>query len=151
MKLITKTGEKLKILKIQVETDNGKTKYINPKQINNFIFEPIDETMDDLHSYEIKRLGNLSLCFKTFIGKTPQEDDIEISMWDKSFLHRWTIASFEPHYDDEDIDSYELVSCGSRLNDKDINWKDFGKLVKLGYEWLDEYLNKKENNEEEDE
>ena len=31
---------------------------------------------------------------------------------------------------------------GDRLNDKDINWKDFGELVQFGYKWLNAHSDK---------
>ena len=95
------------------------------------------EKEDDKKDYEILRSGRLSLCYKTFIDRTGEEDEIEICMWDKKFTNRWTIASFE--YEPE-YNCYKLESCGERLNDSNINWMDFGVLVKKGYEILDDFI-----------
>lgn len=97
------------------------------------------------YDFEIKRLGHLSLAYKTRIGKYYQpfenkETDLEISMWDSNFESRWTIASFEMDYEDEEFDGYKLVSCGERLKNPAINWSDFGELVKCGYAQIDKYL-----------
>ncbi len=95
-----------------------------------------NDKKDNLKDYEIDRVGNLSLCYKTFIHRKCKDDEIEISMWDENFQSRWTIASFDK---DEECDCYCLNSCVDRLNDKKINWQDFGELVKKGYEFLGAY------------
>ena len=69
-----------------------------------------------MKEYEIKRKGRLSLGYKTIIGRKVTNEDIEITMWNKSFTTRWTIASFE-----KDEESYYLESCGERL--KNLNVK----------------------------
>lgn len=116
--------------------DKNKCDYL--KAINivlNMINESSDKK-DNLKDYEIDRVGNLSLCYKTFIHRKCKDDEIEISMWDENFQSRWTIASFDK---DEKCDCYRLNSCLDRLNDKKINWQDFGELVKKGYEFLGAY------------
>ena len=86
---------------------------------------------------DIFKLGNLSLCYKTFADNVPVfEDELEICKIEESGW-KYTIASFD--YDDED-NCYILNSCGDRLDDNNINWEDFGKLVKKGYEILDKLL-----------
>lgn len=101
------------------------------------------------YDFEIKRLGHLSLAYKTWSHIYPskyykpfesKETDLEISMWDSNFEYRWTIASFEMDYEDEEFNGYKLVSCGERLKNPDINWADFGELVKCGYAQIDKYL-----------
>ena len=84
---------------------------------------------------DILKIGNLSLGYVTFIGKEAKEDDLEICQWDLKENYKWTIASFEYN---EEYECYELNSCLSRLNDKNINWKDFGELVQKGYEILND-------------
>lgn len=93
----------------------------------------IEQKKDNLEDYEIDRVGNLSLCYKTFINRKHKNDEIEISMWDKDFQSRWTIASFDK---DEEYDCYRLNSCLDRLNEEKLNWQDFGELVKKGYKFL---------------
>ena len=144
MKLVTKTGEKFKIKEITVIDKNDKLKRFCPEQIKSIIFEDLDRNMDDIKDYEIKRLGNLSLCFKTFLGKEAKETDIEICQWSDDFKTRWTIASFEPEYDDGYLEGYEVVSCGDRLTDKEIDWTNFGSLVNYGYNWLENHVKEDE-------
>jgi hypothetical protein len=85
---------------------------------------------------DILKLGNLSLSYKTFIGKEAKEDDLEICQWDLKENYKWTIASFEYN---EEYECYELNSCLNRLDNNDINWEDFGELVQNGYEILKDF------------
>lgn len=87
-----------------------------------------------LKDYELKRIGNLSVCYKTFISKKANLNEIDICMWNKDFTRRWTIASFE--FDEHGF-CYDLVSCGDRLTDKNINANDFFELVRWGYHYLE--------------
>ena len=91
---------------------------------------------------DILRLGNLSLGYKTFIGKETKEYDLEICQWDLKENYKWTIASFDCKHEDG-YKFYELNSCADRLNNKEIDWYDFGKLVQKGYEILKDLENKK--------
>ena len=116
---------------------------IDNKELKNLIREVIAEIQEEqenemLHDYEIKRIGHLSLGYVySGISKAFHEDAIEICKWNDDFTNRWTIAFFE--YEPEEK-CYKLESCGDRLNDSDINWTDFGVLVKKGYEILDDYI-----------
>lgn len=82
----------------------------------------------------IKRIENLSLDYKTFIGKEAEEYDLEICEWDLKENYKWTIASFDY---DEEYHIYELNSCGNRLRSKKIDWEIFGLLVQKAYSILD--------------
>lgn len=82
----------------------------------------------------IMQLGNIALCYKTFIGKEATKKDIEICKFNDDNT-RYTIASFDYNEKEE---CYCLNSCVNRLNDKDINWKDFGTLVLQGYSILED-------------
>ena len=84
---------------------------------------------------DILNIGNLSLGYKTFIGKESKEDDLEICQWDLKENYKWTIASFYCKNEDG-YKFYELNSCADRLNNKEIDWHSFGKLVQKGYEIL---------------
>lgn len=83
----------------------------------------------------IHKCNNLVLCYKTFIGKEPKEVDLEICKLTDEGL-RYTIASFD--YDKREC-CYELNSCGERLAHYDIDWEDFGFLVRLGYKHIEEH------------
>lgn len=78
----------------------------------------------------LKKINELELRFKSFLGKEADLDEIEIVKWDEEKEYCWTIASFEK-CDEE----YCLESCGERL-EKDIDWATFGQLVELGYKYL---------------
>ena len=120
--------------------------YIDPLYIESLNLED-NEGINDLKPYELERIGLLSL---TLESDSPLR--IGISQWcDDNFTSRIVIASFEEDYDGNDFYGYELVSIGDRLNSPDINWKDFGALVNLGYKWLeaqDKRLNTSYNEED---
>ena len=78
----------------------------------------------------LKKINELELRFKSFLGKEANLDEIEIVKWDEEKEYCWTIASFKK-YDEE----YHLESCGERL-ERDIDWVIFGQLVELGYRYL---------------
>ena len=84
----------------------------------------------------IKKIDNLALCYKTFIGREPSETDLEICMFNKDGT-RYTIASFQ--FDEDEI-CYCLNSCVDRLNSKRIDWEVFGLLVLKGYKILNKYV-----------
>ena len=90
----------------------------------------------------IKIIGNLSLSYKTFIGKEAKEDDLEICQWNLKEGCKWTIASFEY---DEEYNCYALNSCLNRLDDKNIDWEVFGLLVKKAYKILNNVLKGADN------
>ena len=85
------------------------------------------------HKYLIKQEQDLGLCYKTYINKKAEPDEIEICKFNSDGT-RYTIASFDY---DEDEECYCLNSCCDRLK-IDINWTIFGSLVKQGYEMLKE-------------
>lgn len=82
--------------------------------------------------YLLHKCNNLALCYKTFIGKEPKETDLEICAITDEGL-RYTVASF--NYDKRER-CYELDSCGERLAHNDIDWEDFGFLVRLGFKHI---------------
>ena len=104
--------------------------------LNTYILE-IEEVNDEWNG-DIKRIGNLSLGYKTYIGKESCEKDIEICQWNLEDGHKWTIASFE--YDDDEI-CYYLKGCGDRLKSKNIDWEVFGLLVQKAYKILNRRWN----------
>lgn len=77
----------------------------------------------------IKKINNLALD----IQKTPNRYWLNIMQQSKDGTYYWVISGFD--YDKE-YELYQLNSIGDRLNDKEINWNDYGELVKLGYEIL---------------
>lgn len=83
--------------------------------------------------WTIKRIGNLGLCYKTFIGKEAGEKDLEICAFNSDGT-RYTIASFSHELEEN---CYLLNSCGDRLKNQNIDWQAFGELVKLAYERLE--------------
>lgn len=83
--------------------------------------------------WEILRIDNLALCYKTFIGKEASEKDIEICAFNDDDT-RYTIASFD--YNEKE-DCY-ILKCCDKLNDEKIDWQVFGDLVLEGYKILDE-------------
>ena len=143
MKVITKNNEELNVTEILTQSDEGITKNLFPNEIHRFIFELKDKSASDLKSFELARFGRISVAFN---NEKSKEDDIELSLWDEDFETRWTIASFEKDYDDDYWAGYELKSCGNRLDDKDINYSDFGKAVQYAYKILNKYY--KENYKE---
>ena len=98
-----------------------------------------EEEEEELHDYEIKRIGHLHLGYVySGISRAFHEDAIEICKWNDNFSSRWTVASFQYN---EKNNCYELEVCGGRLRDlKEDEWEDFGKLVKEGYEYLDDFI-----------
>ena len=141
MKVITNNDEILNVKEIRVISNDNSADILFPTQIKSILFEDEDKILKD---YEIKRINNLSLCYKAFIGRTANKDEIAICLCDKELRSKWTIASFEPHYDGDHLEGYSLESCGDRLNDKEINWTDFGKLVQFGYNYLNNLLKEDE-------
>ena len=137
MKLLTKNNEKLDIIMVNVINEKGLPDVVFPNQIQKILFE--NEGLKDLKDYELARFGRISVAFKTFIDREAKEDEIELSLWNKNFKSRWTIASFEKDFEDDDWMGYKLVSCGERLNNEDINYSNFGKAVKFAYEILNKY------------
>lgn len=113
--------------------DRNKCEYLKAIDVVLDIINKTNNKEDNLKNYEIDRIGNLSLCYETFINRKHKNDEIEICMWDKDFQSRWTIASFDK---DEEYDCYRLNSCLDRLNEEKLNWQDFGELVKKGYKFL---------------
>lgn len=87
---------------------------------------------EKLPDYEIAKIGNLSLDYKTFIDRKAKENEIEICMWNKDNTNRWTVASFEPQYDNNEIIDYNLVCDSSIFDDAELNINDFQELVKMG-------------------
>lgn len=80
-----------------------------------------------------KKIGNLELCPNTYLnGK--KSDSLEICQWDNDDRCKWTIATFE--YDKKD-EFYYIKECGTRLDDTNFSWFDFGYLVSLGRKYLD--------------
>ena len=89
---------------------------------------------DDLpkQDFLIKKINNLALCHKLFIGREVKADEIEINGTTSDGLY-YTLASF--NYD-KDNHCYVLKSCGARLDNNNICWEDFGILVLYGYNYL---------------
>ena len=58
---------------------------------------------------------------------------IMIHQWAKDFSHKWEIASFE--YDEDE--NYWFLRTYGNFN-PNVDWYDFGCLVKLGYKWISE-------------
>ena len=117
---------------------------INREELKNLIREVMAEIQEEkenekLHDYEIKRIGHLYLGYVySGMSRAFHEDAIEICKWNDDFSSGWTIANFKY---DKKYNYYELEGCGDRLRDlKEDEWKDFGKLVKEGYEYLDKYI-----------
>ena len=84
--------------------------------------------------WQILRIDNLALCYKTFVGRETSEKDIEICAFNDDDT-RYTIASFDYN---EKQDCYVLNSCCDRLNNEKIDWQVFGDLVIEGYKILEE-------------
>lgn len=142
---------------------SGKIKMKNIKELEDLVLK-LNETIERIKNFEgiwtveedknektldirkkdgdILKIGNLSLGYKTFVGKEVKEDDLEICQWDLKENYKWTIASFDCKYEDG-IRFYELNSCANRLNNKEIEWENFGKLVQKGYEILKDLEDKK--------
>ena len=87
-------------------------------------------------SNTIKQLGRLELNYKTFINNEKQvyrkPKEIEICMWDEIFTHKWQVASFDY---DEKYEGYKVV--GNEYLMDVVDWESFGKLVKYGYNFLE--------------
>lgn len=120
------------------------------------IFKDWTTKQIDVQSGNLKSVitskGNLSLSYKTFIGKQGLEkhlDEIEIVLWKRDENNNpycYTISSFEK----DESNNYTLVSCYERLNDLNIDWKVYGDLVLEGYKYLNDYkirMNTEDNNE----
>lgn len=105
------------------------------KLIKEVLKEERKEKMKEEKKYEILRLGNLALGYKTFLGREAMEDEIEIYEYDNTFSWRWTIASFEIREDK----TIEIKSCGDRLKNIE-DWNAFGQLVKEGYRILENLI-----------
>lgn len=58
---------------------------------------------------------------------------IMIHQWAKDFSHKWGIATFEY----EEDEGYWYLRTYGNFN-SNIDWYDFGCLVKLGYKWIKE-------------
>ena len=91
------------------------------------------EDSENKPDWLIKRIGNLGLCYKTFLHRKATKKDLEICMFDED-NSRYTIASFD--YDEDEM-CYCLNSCCNRLNSKRIDWEVFGLLVLKGYKILE--------------
>lgn len=103
-----------------------------PLAINEFgLCSECRKNKEQLKPYEIKRIGKLSLGYKTFFNRKAFDDEIEICMWDEGFSHRWTIASFD--YNERE-NAYDLIGNEYLFDVKD--WKAFGELVQKGYDIL---------------
>ena len=90
--------------------------------------------ISNVDKWTIERIGNLGLCYKSFIGKDTTDKDLEICVFNNDGT-RYTIASF--NYDDKEH-YYSLDSCGNRLKNDDIDWRIFGELVRKAYKRLEE-------------
>ena len=75
-----------------------------------------------------KKINNLDIALEETNHKY-----IMINQWSKDFSHKWGIASFECN---EDEGYWYLRTYGNFS--PDVDWYDFGCLVKLGYKWLKE-------------
>ena len=60
-------------------------------------YEVVEEKKD---KWLIERIGNLALCYKTFLTKEAGEKDLDICMFNSNGRTRYTIASFD--YDEDD-------------------------------------------------
>lgn len=58
---------------------------------------------------------------------------IMIHQWAKDFSHKWGIAVF--HYETDE--GYWYLQTYGNFN-PNVDWYDFGCLVKLGYKWIEE-------------
>lgn len=58
---------------------------------------------------------------------------IMINQWAKDFSHKWGIAVFK--YDEE---GYWYLRTYGNFDGGQVDWYDFGCLVKLGYKWIKE-------------
>ena len=81
----------------------------------------------------IKQEGDLALCYNTYINREANWNEIEICRMNKDNKTRYTIAHFRYN---EHEDCYIIESCVDRLDDEEINWENFGKLVRYGYKIL---------------
>ena len=93
----------------------------------------------------IYRKGLLGLTTKTFINKESTiEDGLNIVHYDNEDADTcWVIADFI--YNNKE-DCWEIHSVCDRLNDTELDWETFGKLVCIGYGML-ECVKPGENNE----
>ena len=122
------------------ECEEKRNKEEQKEEIKNLIKEVLEEERNkekdnNKKEYEIETIGRLALGYKTFLSRKAEEDEIEICMWDEGFSHRWTIASFD--YDDKE-NKYILVGNDYLIEVKD--WEAFGKLVKKGYEIVNNFI-----------
>ena len=81
------------------------------------------------------KINNLDISFEETNHKY-----IMINQWVKDFSYKYGIAGF---YYDEDED-YWYLRTYHNFNEKQIDWYDFGCLVKLGYNWIKEGCFEKE-------
>ena len=81
----------------------------------------------------IRQEGDLVLCYNTYINREANWNEIEICKMNEDRKTRYTIAHFR--YNKHE-DCYIIESCVDRLNDYELNWNDFGKLVIYGYKIL---------------
>lgn len=58
---------------------------------------------------------------------------IMINQWAKDFSHKWGIAVFRYEKDED----YWYLQTYGNFN-PNVDWYDFGCLVKLGYKWIEE-------------
>ena len=77
----------------------------------------------------VKKINNLALD----IQKTPNHYWLNIEKQNKDSDSWYVISGFDY---DEEYDKYQLNSCLDRLDDKTIDWYDYGCLVNLGYKLL---------------
>ena len=73
-----------------------------------------------------KRINNLDIALEKTNHKY-----IMINQWAIDNSHKWEIASFKY---DEDEDYWYLRTYGNF--NANVDWYDFGCLVKLGYKWI---------------
>lgn len=79
----------------------------------------------------VKKINNLALD----IQKTPYKYWLNIMKQNKDSDTYYVIAGFDY---DEEYEHYQINAIGDRLDDKTLDWFDFGVLVQLGYKKLKE-------------
>lgn len=73
-----------------------------------------------------KRINNLDIALEETNHKY-----LMINQWARDNSHKWGIASFRYN---EDEDYWYLQTYGNF--NPNVDWYDFGCLVKLGYKWI---------------